>query len=101
MPRYDSRGDMIADPVQLPPNHTFYDDTSLLSTIYVLEQLKSQRNMGAFIRQKGLQDGLAIKDEKDRVEAGRAICRRLGIEITRGWKEGWWQELSAARYQGI
>lgn len=84
---------LLARGLELPAGHEFYEDTSLLSTIYVLEQLRPHRNMGAFIRQNGL-DQLEIKDERDRVEAGRNVCARLGIKVVREWREDWWDHVS-------
>lgn len=78
-----------ASPTHLPAGHPFYDDTSLLSTIYVLDQLRHQANVGAWIRQIGLQ-GLDLQDEEQRVDAGREICDKLGIEVSRAWDEDWW-----------
>ena len=82
---------LIARGIEVPPGHDYYDDTSLLSAIYVLDQLRPQRNIGAFIRQEGLTDGLEIKDERERVEAGKRICERLGIAVDREWEEDWWE----------
>lgn len=62
----------------------------------MLEQLREQGNVAAWMRQVGLR-GLELQEEEERVEAGRRICEGLGIEVRREWEEDWWSKCSKVR----
>ncbi|KAM0790250.1 hypothetical protein ACM66B_005557 [Microbotryomycetes sp. NB124-2] len=80
---------------ELPQGHSYYDDTSLLSAIYVLEQVRTQSNIAGFIKQTRLE--LDVSDEEERVLEGRRICEELGIEVERSWNREWWAKTRKER----
>ncbi|KAK4049836.1 hypothetical protein OIV83_003892 [Microbotryomycetes sp. JL201] len=95
---YESCPDLVNNPYpvakELPEGHSYYHDTSLLSAIYVLEQVRKQTNIAGFIKNTGLK--LPVDDEAERVKEGRRICANLGIEVTGAWDSQWWDKTRKA-----
>ncbi|SCV73728.1 BQ2448_6158 [Microbotryum intermedium] len=72
----------------IPSTHPCGEDEALLSTIYLLEQLRPQSNIAGFIRNGGL-GRTEIVDEGKRIAWVRRFCQVQGIPITRDWDPGW------------
>ncbi|GAA6013522.1 hypothetical protein JCM10207_008879 [Rhodosporidiobolus poonsookiae] len=98
--------------LELDPSHPAAADSHLLGTIYLLEQLRRERNIGAAIRAgvlKRIEDGVVrkVKLELECGEEGREVnsedvqdelarrgtevCECMGIEVSRVW-DGEWRE---------
>ena len=41
-----------------------------------------------------------LQDEEQRVDAGREICKELGIEVRRAWDEDWWERVPSWKPSG-
>lgn len=66
------------------------EDQSLLSTIYLLEQVRNQSNISSFIKEGGLEPFWKL-GELELIKRGIEICEDLGIEVKEGggWVSGW------------
>ncbi|BGP20260.1 hypothetical protein JCM10213v2_008397 [Rhodosporidiobolus nylandii] len=96
--------------LELPPDstHPAASDTHLLSVIFQLERLRCESNIAAAIRGgllgrlreeiKGVLEGEGKEGTEREVdermaEEGRRVAEGYGIEVRRGWDEGWRERL--------
>ncbi|SCZ88375.1 BZ3500_MvSof-1268-A1-R1_Chr10-2g02936 [Microbotryum saponariae] len=77
-----------ASATEIASTHPCGQDEALLSTIYLLEQLREQSNIAGFIRNGGLKR-TDIVDEGKRIAWARKFCRAHDIPVTRDWDPNW------------
>ncbi|KAK4703534.1 hypothetical protein P7C70_g2687, partial [Phenoliferia sp. Uapishka_3] len=67
------------------------NDTSLLTTAYIVSVLRTKSNVASFIRGGGL-DVLNSLGEYELIKRGRELLENLGIEIKKDWDPDWWSK---------
>ncbi|KDE06471.1 hypothetical protein MVLG_03254 [Microbotryum lychnidis-dioicae p1A1 Lamole] len=77
-----------ASATEIASTHPCGQDEALLSTIYLLEQLREQTNIAGFIRNGGLKR-TDIVEEGKRIAWARKFCRAQDIPVTRDWDPNW------------